>query len=97
MKHCARSMAFRIWKILQVFSDLTGDLYYTKDLLSFISCIPVKTELQCWLFFSVLFTAVISHSEGKYLFPWVKMPKPCKSDFQTVFKIAMFYHCKSLS
>lgn len=70
---------------------------FTKGPLSFISCIPVKTELQCWLFFSVPFTAVISHSAGKYLFPWVKMPKTCKSDFQTVFKIAMFYHCKSLS
>lgn len=48
MKHCARSMAFRTWKILQVFYDLTGDLYYTKGPLSFISCIPVKAELQFW-------------------------------------------------
>jgi len=30
----------------------------------------------------MLFTEVISHLAGKYLFLWVKMPKTRKADFQ---------------
>lgn len=65
-----------------MFYDLTDNLHYTKGPRWFISYIPVKNELQCSLFFSILFTQVVSHPAGKYLFLWVKMPKSCKADFQ---------------
>jgi len=47
MKQCARSMASSKQEILQLFYDLTDNLYYTKGPLWFISYIPVKNKPQC--------------------------------------------------